>query len=304
MQHTMISENNNAGLKKRRPPHLVFRDIASFAEFNIFLFSPNLLLGIKKKGARSAKIEIKEIDLQISGLVIANSNTLYIPRNEFYKFPLSAQLKFTLRTKQTGLTEVKMQSASIIHSGDNANGIKQPRKARNHARKKQPTPDIQFNGKVVISDDNILPLCKRTKIRFGDYVCDVTGYISQASGSLLVPASCFTSEVPPAIRSLLNWEDPVGHLRKYEKSNEVNAGKWDSLKAQSLLHRYGYSVKTGVAKEFRQKILFTVVEKNDLSKDEVVRHIRSLIARNKNRYPEACTRWEDDIAYVQRLSEK
>lgn len=315
-EHVESPEEKKTASKNRDPQFssIYFSNLSYFSDYKTDIATPTALQVLKKKiKIRRAILEIGDVQAKLNCYFASDINRILVPNSEFDQLPLSVKLRFRLRPEGEGcLTVVGIFPASSMDSQQKSNKSKRRKTPQKNTAEdivspcnmeKQPHKEApHFNGKVVVSDDNILPLCKKKKIRFGEHICYVTGYISEASGSLLVPARHFTTEVPPDIRGNLKWEDPVGYLRKYEKPSEANIGEWASLKAQSLLHRYGYSVKAGIAKETRQKILFTVVEKNDLSKDEIIRHIRSLIARNKNRYPEACSRWKEDMAYVQGLT--
>lgn len=157
--------------------------------------------------------------------------------------------------------------------------------------------------RIIIKDDSILLCCKQKKILFNGVRYSVTGYFSTASGSLLVPASRFSQEIPQEVRRRMNIYDP-NHLMPAEKAGSIEKPtEWNMLATQSVLHRSGYTVKRGTPKDERHKVLDAVIESKQLSKEEVRRHIQSLIARNYNRYPDACRRWQEDIDYLHQLSD-
>lgn len=165
------------------------------------------------------------------------------------------------------------------------------------------TEKVIHSGKIVVADNSIRNVCRRIWLNAAGEMLPVTGHISEATGSLLIPAKNFSKEVPIEVRAKLNWEDPIGYLRQYEGRCTSGSGEWSALNTQSILHRYGYSVKASVSKEYRQEVLGRIVQDGLVSRAAVLSHIRSLISRNTNRYPVACARWKEDVEFVKNLQE-
>lgn len=66
----------------------------------------------------------------------------------------------------------------------------------------------------------------------------------------------------------------------------------------SVLSRHGYSVRAGIPKTTRQKVLMRILDENVASKHEVIKLITQFIKINKYRFPDACRKWQEDIIFV------
>lgn len=168
-------------------------------------------------------------------------------------------------------------------------------------KKKSKEMPAKHSGRVIVSSDSILTLCKKVTLCFAGNSYSVTGYVSEASGSLLVPAKTFMKEVPIENWKYINLQDPHSYLRKYQMVEHGAQIQWLSLQPQSVLSEYGYSVRASISRDDRRKILERIICNGVLTEQEVVSHIRSLIARNQNRYPAACARWKEDIEFVRQI---
>lgn len=158
-----------------------------------------------------------------------------------------------------------------------------------------------LSGKIVLTDDSIMPRCKSVSIIIGDKKYRVIGYRSEASGSLLIPASVFVKNVPVDSWEKLKLFDPKRLLPPQgQEGSSYEIGEGD-LQDCSILYKYGYSVKKSVPYDTRRKALKAALADHAVTKEQVIRHNNRLIALNKNRYPDACTRWRDDIEYLNQL---
>ena len=73
-----------------------------------------------------------------------------------------------------------------------------------------------------------------------------------------------------------------------------------SFASDSVLSRSGYSVKAGVSREYRQRILREIMESGKATKREIVELISGFIELKYNlpNYEGACARWQEDIYFV------
>lgn len=158
-----------------------------------------------------------------------------------------------------------------------------------------------LSGKIVLTDDSIMPRCKSVSIIIGDEKYRVIGYRSEASGSLLIPASIFIKNVPMDSWDKLKLTDPKRLLPSqgpHESPYEIGNG---DLQDCSILFKYGYSVRKSVPYDIRRKALNAALADHAVTKEQAIRHINHLIALNQARYPDACARWRDDIEYLNQL---
>lgn len=73
---------------------------------------------------------------------------------------------------------------------------------------------------------------------------------------------------------------------------------WDKFAADSVLSRNGYSVKAGVSILQRQKALSYILDNHIAEKHEIITLLNQFIQLQKNRLPEACERWREDLLFV------
>ena len=73
---------------------------------------------------------------------------------------------------------------------------------------------------------------------------------------------------------------------------------WDKFAADSVLSQNGYSVKAGVSAAQRQRVLAYLLDNHIAEKHEIIALLSQFIQLQKNRLPEACERWKEDLAFV------
>lgn len=166
---------------------------------------------------------------------------------------------------------------------------------------KHPRGIVLNSGRIVINDDSIIPRCKSVSMRIGDKRFQIIGYLSGATGSLLVPASVFIKNIPMDLWHNLNLSDPRRLLPPQGlQGSSYGIGNGD-LQDCSILFKYGYSVRKSVPYDIRRKALNAALADHTVTKEQAIRHINHLIALNQSRYPDACARWRDDIEYLNQL---
>ena len=73
---------------------------------------------------------------------------------------------------------------------------------------------------------------------------------------------------------------------------------WLNFNPDSILSRCGYSVREGISKEYRQAILAYILESKRATKHEILELVSGFIRLRQNRFPGACSRWEEDLLFV------
>ena len=73
---------------------------------------------------------------------------------------------------------------------------------------------------------------------------------------------------------------------------------WLNFNPDSVLSRCGYSVREGISKEYRQAILAYILESKRATKHEILELVSGFIRLRQNRFPGACSRWEEDLLFV------
>lgn len=66
----------------------------------------------------------------------------------------------------------------------------------------------------------------------------------------------------------------------------------------SILSRNGYSVRKGIPRTTRQRVLRRILDENISTKHEIIKLLTQFIKIGKNRFPDACRRWQEDILFV------
>lgn len=184
--------------------------------------------------------------------------------------------------------------------------------SKSHRKKKEKSISIENNekkvrkatilsGKIVLTDDSIIPRCKSASILVEDKKYSVIGYISKTTGSLLIPASIFLKNVPMDSWSKLKLSDPKKLLPQQGFRSVSFDVDENDLQECSILFKYGYSVKKSVPFDVRRKALNTAIMDHAVTKEQAIQHIKRLITLNRNRYPDACARWRDDIEYLEQM---
>lgn len=171
-----------------------------------------------------------------------------------------------------------------------------PRKSGENSEETVPN-----SRKIVINDDSIIPQCKSVSIHIGDECYRVIGYLSKATGSLLVPASVFIKNVPTDLWHRLNLSDPKKLLPlQGSQGSPYEIGNGD-LQDCSILFKYGYSVRKSVSFDTRRNALNAALADRAVTKEQAIRLISRCIALNKARYHDACARWRGDLEYLNQL---
>lgn len=73
---------------------------------------------------------------------------------------------------------------------------------------------------------------------------------------------------------------------------------WQRFAQDSVLSRNGYSVKAGIPQIARQRVLSNILEEGLATKHEVIALLTQFIQLQKNTLPEACSRWREDLLFV------
>lgn len=206
------------------------------------------------------------------------SKKLYILQQDFEKIPDNIRRQLNIPYRQSAHTN------------------KKTRKSEESFRK-----IVSYSGKIVINDDSIISRCKSYAVPIGEEKYRLDGYISETTGSLLVPASVFIKTVPMELWHESNISDPK-RLLPPQGQQGLPYGIGDAdLQDCSILFKYGYSVRKSVPYDTRRKALDAALTDHAITKEQAIRHINHLIALNKTRYPNACARWRDDIEYLNQL---
>ncbi len=66
----------------------------------------------------------------------------------------------------------------------------------------------------------------------------------------------------------------------------------------SILSTHGYNVKNGTPRTTRQSILSHILDEKISTKHEIIKLLTQFIKINKNRCPDACRKWQEDILFV------
>lgn len=73
---------------------------------------------------------------------------------------------------------------------------------------------------------------------------------------------------------------------------------WQRFAQDSVLSRNGYSVKAGIPQIARQRVLSNILEEGLATKHEIISLLTQFIQLQKNALPEACSRWREDLLFV------
>lgn len=107
-------------------------------------------------------------------------------------------------------------------------------------------------------------------------------------------------------RYFMNYESFKSYQKMYGAldveldfdSSVPDINEWEEFADDSVLSRHGYSVRAGVHRTTRQQALSRILNDGIATKHEIIKLLTQFIRRNKNRFPDACRRWEEDILFV------
>lgn len=107
-------------------------------------------------------------------------------------------------------------------------------------------------------------------------------------------------------RYFMNYESFKSYQKMYGTldiefefdSSIPDTDELEDFAENSVLSRHGYSVKAGIHRTTRQQALSRILNDGIATKHEIIKLLTQFIKINKNRFPDACRRWEDDILFV------
>ena len=85
---------------------------------------------------------------------------------------------------------------------------------------------------------------------------------------------------------------------QFDDSISCAEDAWQRFAQDSVLSRNGYSVKAGIPQIARQRVLSNILEEGLATKHEVIALLTQFIQLQKNTLPEACSRWREDLLFV------
>lgn len=245
-------------------------------------------LGLKKKLKVETRLDEDIDSFQITCYLSSNrlnNSKIYILPDEFKKMPNYIYDRLSVIDIRPAKDRKRLQLSSLVSKMDNK-----------EENKKTFSPK-----KIVLTDDSIIPRCKSASILVEDKKYSVIGYISKTTGSLLIPASIFLKNVPMDSWSKLKLSDPKKLLPQQGFQGVSFDVDENDLQECSILFKYGYSVKKSVPFDVRRKALNAAIMDHAVTKEQAIQHIKRLITLNRNRYPDACARWRDDIEYLEQM---
>ena len=93
-----------------------------------------------------------------------------------------------------------------------------------------------------------------------------------------------------------------GLLMECKTSSDIDADRlnWFHFAPDTILSRCGYTVKSGVTEQYRQRVLAFILDSGKASKHEIIEKINSFIKirESQPRFYDACQRWQEDIQFV------
>lgn len=102
------------------------------------------------------------------------------------------------------------------------------------------------------------------------------------------------------IESLRGYEKVYGKLDvSLEFDDDILDDKDEvDFADDSILSRHGYSVRAGIPRTERQRVLSYILNDGIATKHEIIKLLTQFIKINRHRFPDACRRWEEDILFV------
>lgn len=85
---------------------------------------------------------------------------------------------------------------------------------------------------------------------------------------------------------------------QFDDSISGGEDAWQQFAQDSVLSRNGYSVKAGIPQIARQRVLSNILEEGLATKHEVIALLTQFIQLQKTTRPEACSRWREDLLFV------
>lgn len=135
-------------------------------------------------------------------------------------------------------------------------------------------------------------------------ICERAAYVETAKGDKVKVSVQFCMGCG---KFFMNLKSYYGYTKKYgplkfhytlDSGITLNKDIWNGFQEDSILSQNGYSVRQGVSKSQRQAVLANILDNHLAPKYVVVELLSQFIRIQHNRLPEACQRWQEDLAFV------
>ena len=147
--------------------------------------------------------------------------------------------------------------------------------------------------------------CENCKRKYGqDTIADRKALVRTASGNpveIHVQFCMGCGQYYMNLKSYYAYRKLYGDLMiqiQFDDAVSCEENTWQHFAQDSVLSRNGYSVRAGISQTSRQHILSNILEEGLATKHEVIALLTQFIQLQKNVLPEACSRWREDLLFV------